>query len=230
MTIGPIARTLVSAEQLRRLSPTCRAAEIAPGLDRACRKYRIDTDRRLRHFMAQVCHESTGFTRLAENLNYTTAERIEKVWPRRFPTVESARPFVRNPRALAIKVYGGRLGNRQPDDGWRYRGGGWIMNTGLDNYVLASSHVGLNLVEEPELLRTDEVASLAAAGFWSANALNAIADADAGEFVVQTMLEHLARNEADDLLEVTQGVNGGRIGLEDRRAWLAKTAAIWSAR
>jgi putative chitinase len=222
--------TLISADQLHRLSPTCRAQDLAQALDRACRKYRIDTDRRLRHFLAQVAHESLGFTHLIENLNYTTAERIRQVWPRRFPTVESARPFVRNPRALANKVYGGRLGNRGPDDGWNYRGRGLIGNTGKDNYVLASSHVGLNLVEEPGLLATDEVAALAAAGFWSANGLNAIADVDAGEIVTQTMAEHLARNETDDLLEVTQGVNGGRIGFEDRRAWLAKAAAIWSGR
>lgn len=222
--------TLVTAAQLRALSPNCDAVALGPALDRACRKYNINTDRRIRHFIAQIAHESLGLTRLSENLNYTTAARIREVWPKRFPTVESARPFVSNPRALANKVYGGRLGNIGPDDGWRYRGGGLIGNTGRANYALASGHVGLNLVEEPDLLRTPDVAALAAAGFWAANGLNAVADQDDDEILAITMAEHLAVNEEDDLVAITRGVNGGLIGLADRRAWLQRTARIWSAR
>ena len=221
---------LISAAQLKRLSPRCDAGVIAPALDRACRKHAINTDRRLRHFLAQVAHESAGFTHLSENLNYTTAKRLCEVWPSRFRSLAAAQPYVRNPRALANKVYGGRLGNRLPDDGWNYRGGGLIMNTGRANYALAAKHAGLNLVEEPHLLRTPEVAALAAAGFWSANGLNAAADIDAGEVVCASLAEHLARNEADDLVEATRGVNGGRTGLADRREWLERAAAIWSAR
>lgn len=221
---------LVTAEQLRRLSPRCEADAIAPSLDRAFRKHEITSDRRIRHFMSQVAHECLGFTRLVENLNYTTPERIRQVWPSRFPTVASARPFVRNPRALANKVYGGRLGNKGPDDGWRYRGGGAIMVTGRTNYGLASGWTGLNLVAEPEQLRSWPVAVLAAAGFWSSNGLNAIADEDDDERIAESMVQHLIDNESDDLVQATRAVNGGRIGLEDRREWLQRAAAIWSDR
>lgn len=223
-------RVLVTADQLRRLSPRCDASVIAPHLDRAMRKHRITTDRRIRHFVAQLAHESLGLTRLVENLNYTTPERLRQVWPSRFPTTNAARPFVRNPRALANKVYGGRLGNRGPNDGWLYRGSGPGMITGRHNFALASGWVGLNLVEEPDLLRTWEVGLLAFAGFWASNGLNQVADVDDDETLARTLTEHLLINEDDDLVQATKGVNGGRIGLADRRDWLNRTATVWSSR
>lgn len=223
-----MTKTLITSAQLRALSPKCEADLIAPELDRACRARSINTDRRLRHFLAHIAHESLGFTRLVEDLTYRSAERIRAVWPRRFPTIASARPFVRNPRALAEKVYGGRLGNSAPGDGYRYRGGGFIMNTGKANFVEASAHSGRDLVAEPELLRSYPVAADAAAGFWFMNGLNRIVDADNDEVIVATFAEHLARNEADDLVDGTVRINGGRIGLEDRRVWLRRAGAIWS--
>lgn len=88
--------------------------------------------------LATAHHETGGtFGPVTENLNYTTAERIRQVWPKRFPTEASAAPYVRNPRALANKVYGGRsdLGNRGGDDGWNFRGRGLAQITGRANYT-----------------------------------------------------------------------------------------------
>ena len=144
---------LITAAQLQKFAPACDFMAMAPALDRAARARRIDTPRRVRHFMAHLHHESMGFRRLEENLNYTTPERLCAVWPKRFPTVQAAAPYVRNPRALAEKVYGGRMGNVRPGDGWRHRGGGLIMLTGRDNYARAQSWSGLPLLEQPELLR-----------------------------------------------------------------------------
>ena len=73
------------------------------------------------HFVAQVLHESCGLGRLVENLNYS-AERLCAVWPKRFPNPDRARPYARNPEGLANYVYGGRMGNIDPGDGWRYIG------------------------------------------------------------------------------------------------------------
>ncbi|MBD9650148.1 chitinase [Ensifer sp. ENS09] len=70
---------------------------------------------------------------VTEHLNYS-AERLTEVWPTRFPTVASAKPFARNPRKLANKVYGARLGNTAPDDGWLYGGRGLPQITGKENY------------------------------------------------------------------------------------------------
>ena len=102
--------------------------------------------RDLPNFLAQVLHESGMLQRLEEGLSYS-AERLTQVWPRRFPTLSSAMPYARNPRALANRVYGGRIGNSAPDEGWRYRGRGLIQITGRDNYALAEQLTGMRLLE-----------------------------------------------------------------------------------
>lgn len=91
----------------------------------------LDKPNRLQFFLAQLGHESSGLTVDEENLDYSAA-RLMAVWPSRFPTLAAAQPYAHNPRALANKVYGGRLGNIGPDDGWKYRGRGYIQLTGRD--------------------------------------------------------------------------------------------------
>ncbi|UDF30036.1 UNVERIFIED_ORG: hypothetical protein LHK14_01570 [Roseateles sp. XES5] len=92
----------------------------------------------LRHLAAvaaEAYHETGGRMQpVEENLTYS-ARRMRQVWPKRFPTIESARPYAGKPQALANKVYGGRLGNVAPDDGWRYRGRGLAQITGRANYA-----------------------------------------------------------------------------------------------
>lgn len=88
--------------------------------------------------LATAHHETGGtFGPVTENLNYTSAARIKQVWPKRFPTLASAEPYVKNPRALAGKVYGDRkdLGNTGPLDGWHFRGRGLAQITGRANYA-----------------------------------------------------------------------------------------------
>lgn len=89
----------------------------------------------LAYILATAFHETGGKMQpVEENLNYTAA-RIREVWPSRFASVKAAQPYARNPRALANKVYGGRMGNTAADDGWRYRGRGLSQITGKANYV-----------------------------------------------------------------------------------------------
>lgn len=151
-------------------------------------------DEDLQAFLGQVLHESCMLERLEENLNYS-AERLMKVWPSRFPTLASARPYARSPEALANKVYGGRLGNVKPGDGWRYRGGGLIMVTGLDNYRRVERLSGLRCVANPELLRQPLPALQASIAWWERNVRDAI---------------------LRDPEQVTLAVNGGLHGLAER--------------
>lgn len=90
---------------------------------------------KLAYILATGTHEAK-FKAVAENLNYTSAARIREVWPTRFKTTAAAQPFVRQPKKLAEKVYGGRkdLGNTQPGDGWLFRGRGWPQLTGRGRY------------------------------------------------------------------------------------------------
>lgn len=114
----------------------------------------------LGYALATTYHE-TGRTMLpiVENLNYRSAARIRDVWPSRFPTVASAAPYVGNPRALANKVYGGRMGNVGADDGWTYRGRGDAMITGRDNYARAGKALGVDLVAHPELAERPDISA-----------------------------------------------------------------------
>ena len=123
-------------------------------------------DRHLAYMLATAWHETgRAMQPVAENLNYTSADRIRAVWPSRFPTVGSAAPYVRNPSGLANKVYGGRMGNTGPDDGWRFRGRGLPQITGKANYARAAAKLGLDLVGNPDLaLRPDVAADIMFAG------------------------------------------------------------------
>lgn len=92
-------------------------------------------DEQTAYVLATAFHETGGKMQpIEENLKYTTAAQIKKTWPSRFTSVSAAQPYVRNPQALANKVYGGRIGNTRPNDGWLYRGRGLVQITGKDNY------------------------------------------------------------------------------------------------
>jgi putative chitinase len=200
---------MLSVELLRRLYPNApeeTLAHLASQSGTVLPEFGISAGRnRIHFFLAQIGHESGGLRVREENLNYS-AERMTKVWPSRFPTVSSARPFERNPEALANKVYGGRLGNDGPGDGFKYRGRGFIQITGKDGYRQVSRFAGLDLVGNPDLAADPVHALRAACAVWRWKELNPICDR--GDFVA-----------------VTKRINGGTVGLQDRREWLRRVQA-----
>lgn len=111
----------------------------------------LTTRLRMEHFLAQTAHESGGYTRFEEALNYS-APRLRSVWPRRFKTDRAARRYAGKPRALAKRVYSGRMGNDQLGDGWRYRGRGPMQVTGRDMYRDVGALIGVDLMANPDLL------------------------------------------------------------------------------
>ena len=161
--------------------------------------YGIDTVPRVAAFVAQCAHESANFKFLKENLNYK-AESLMRVWPSRFPSIDVARQYAMQPEKIANKVYGGRMGNgpESSGDGWRYAGKGLIQLTGKDNYTRFAESIDTPVEEIPDYLGTFEGAVQSACWFWEVNNLNQWAD-------------------AGDILTLTKRINGGVIGLEDRK-------------
>lgn len=135
------------ARVIRKIAPYADAgivAMIAAHADAEFRRFGFTNERRQAHLLAQMSVETQGFTRLEENLNYS-ARRMTQVWPKRFPTISAAEPFAHNPKALALKTYGGRMGNRPgTDDGWTFRGRGGIQTTGRDNVEKLATKLGVN--------------------------------------------------------------------------------------
>jgi putative chitinase len=91
---------LIDAQLLKVAAPETpiqQLAQWADPLKLGCHKFGIDGVRPIAALLAQCAHESYGFTKLAENLNYT-AQRLCVVWPRRFPNIAAAAPYARNPK------------------------------------------------------------------------------------------------------------------------------------
>lgn len=141
-------------------------------------RFGVTTPLRLAHFIAQGLIE-TGFLRYAsENLNYS-AEALRKAFAKYYPTDDLAREEARQPERIANRVYGGRMGNTEPGDGWRFRGRGFLQITGRKNYRRYGEMTGLDLVGDPDILTRDLKASiLVAAAFWHDNRLSTYADAN----------------------------------------------------
>lgn len=180
--------------------PPTQARLFAEPLAQACARFQIATPARLAGFVAQCRVESADFTALEEGLWYTTPERIRAVFPSRVPTLADAQRLVRNPQALANRVYAGRLGNgdEASGDGWRYRGRGLKQLTGRSNYADAARALARPYVEQPDLVAQPEDACLTAAWFWHSVKGNILADS--------------AQWDA-----ITRAVNGPAMLLADRR-------------
>lgn len=179
-----------------------------PHINQTLYLFALDAPQRAAAFLAQISHESAQFTRLRESLNYSTPQRLCQVWPKRFPTVESAMPYVRNPVALGDRVYGGRMGNSTVGEGLLYCGRGLIQVTGGDGYRAARDGLrdpalGLSDVPDfeanPSALELPHWAALSAGLYWRRNKLNALAD-------------------RGDVAGVTRIINGGLHGLAEREA------------
>lgn len=187
-------------------------AKYAEPLKMAMLRYDITNPNRVRAFLAQIGHESGQLSAVVENLNYS-AKALRSVFGKYFKTDAEAEKYARKPEAIANVVYANRLGNgdTKSGDGWKYRGRGLIQITGKSNYTEASNKMyalplGVDFVDEPELLATPEYAAQSAAWWWENAGLNAIADGLGGA------------NDIEVFKQITKRVNGGYNGLDDRLA------------
>ncbi len=147
----------------------------APLLDAAFAKYEINTLQRQAMFIANTVVETGKYRFLVEDMDYRAA-RIAVVWPSRFQTPMDAEPYAHNPEKLANKVYGYRLGNVEPGDGWKFRGRGLIQITGRTNYQRFANVIGASVDALVDILATPEGAVESACHFWKMRGCNAMAD------------------------------------------------------
>lgn len=191
------------------------AAQWADVLNKTCQKFGIDTPKRVAGFLAQTAHESGGYRRLTENLNYS-AEGLANIWPMRFALRnpdgkwlkdergrhrpnEVAQQLHRNPEMIANNVYANRMGNSDSasGDGWKYRGRGIIQLTGMNNYASFAMHCDNEALIHPELVGQTVLGAEAGGWFWRINELNKFAD-------------------NMDIHGMTRRINGGLNGIEHR--------------
>ncbi len=187
-----------------------------PWIVQTCEKFEITTPQRIAGFLAQTAHESGGYVFLVENLNYS-AETMAVVWPNRFAelgadkkpikengknkTNKFALALHRKPELIANVVYSNRMGNGavESGEGWKFRGRGLKQLTGKDNYARCGQGIGVDLLSDPDLLQQPKYAALSAGWFWQTNKCHDFAD-------------------KGDFEGLTKRINGGLIGLADRKS------------
>ncbi|MDH1088346.1 glycoside hydrolase family 19 protein [Pantoea brenneri] len=175
--------------------------------------FQISTPLRQAHFLAQTGHESAGFLKVEEGLNYSE-NALTAMFGKRI-TAEQARAYGRNAmhpanqKMIASIIYANRNGNGDVNsgDGYRYRGRGLIQITGKANYEALVKLLGADVVANPDLLLGYRFAAMSAAAWWKNHGLNELAD-------------------SDDVTRITRVINGGTNGLDDRKSRLSKSKGI----
>ena len=164
----------------------------------------ITDPRELSVFMGQMEVESGNFARLEESFAYG-GQRLLQVFPGRngMNTREEADEITRGgPEGIANAMYGGRwgdanLGNTQEGDGWRFRGRGYVQLTGRGNYTAAAAELGVDLVNNPEIVSERDFAADSTIHYWR---------------------ERVVRNGAQlDPDAATPLINTGRLHAQERR-------------
>ncbi|EAA8307472.1 glycoside hydrolase family 19 protein [Salmonella enterica] len=181
-----------------------------PHIDEAMSDFGITAPLDQAMFIAQAGHESAGFTVLKESFNYSV-EALKKTFGKRLTPYQSemlgridGRQVAHQPQ-IANLVYGGRMGNKDAGDGWKYRGRGLIQITGLENYTRCGVALKLDLVANPGQLELERHAARSAAWF----------------FVTKGCLKY-----SGDMVRVTQIINGGQNGIGDRRERFEKAKSV----
>jgi putative chitinase len=171
----------------------------------AMQQYQINTVHRAAAFLAQIAYESDQCREIQERLNFS-AVGLTRTWPKRFPTLEIARPFEYHPEKLANFVYANRLGNGPTEsrDGYRFRGRGLIQFVGRSNYASVSDALGIDFVSNPDALLDPRNAAMSAAWFWKTRGLSELAD------------DRTDDDDNEDFRQITRVINGGLNGLLDR--------------
>ena len=188
------------------------AARWYPHIDAAMKEFGITAVNDQAMFIAQLGHESAGFTSLVESFNYSV-DGLKKTFGKRLTPYQcemlgrvDGKQNAHQPQ-IANLVYGGRMGNIFEGDGWKYRGRGLLQITGRENYTKCGTALKLDLVSTPELLVQERHAARSAAWF----------------FALRGCLLY-----SGDIVRVTQIINGGQNGVADRKVRYSRAQAALS--
>ena len=196
----------IKSQNILFIAPKCKIAEeLSKYLNIYLEKYNINTKLRTAHFLAQTAHESTEFTRFIENLNYSTKGLLD-TFPKYF-NKNNVSDYNRNPEKIANKVYSNRMGNGdfESGDGWKFRGRGLIQLTGQENYREFFKSIDKPI--DVDYLTTPEGAIESSCWYWYSRDINPHAD-------------------ENDIVSVTKKVNGGTLGLDERKLYLARAKKV----
>lgn len=199
---------MITIDQIKKICPNNKnPQQLSDALNIVLPTYDISNKERIACFIAQCGHESAEFTVLRENLNYSAAS-LCKVWPKRFNSI-TADAYNRAPEKIANKVYADRLGNgsEASGEGFKYRGRGAIQLTGKANYQAFAKSLGKSLDDTVAYCETLDGAIASACFFWKTNNLNKFVD-------------------ANDFVGLTKKINGGVIGLDDRKKHYATALTV----
>lgn len=204
----------ITTKQLVAMGATSTNAEkYLDGINEALEVYNINTPARVSQFIANIYSESGALSNILENLNYS-ADALMKYWPARYPTLTVANQYARKPQLIANKNMGGRFGNDAINDGWKFRGRGLKQISFKSNYTRCGNSMGVDLINNPDILLDPRYAALSAGWFWhegSGTDLNILAD----------------KNNSQSFRELCIKINGGTIGLETRQNYWEKAKKIF---
>jgi len=128
------------------------------------------------------------------------------------PIAELPSHFNTLPGQAAFSAYDHRLGNKEPGDGARYRGRGFVQLTGRDNYEKFGKVLDISLADNPDCACAPEVAACLLAAYLDANR--------------EKLSSALAK---DDLKAARKVVNGGSHGLERFSDTFRMAQKLWAA-
>lgn len=179
----------------------------------------LDTKEELWHFLAQTGHETGGFTTLqvSENLSYSNQNLLD-VWPNRFSQTDTTKldpdDYKFDAEKLANYAYCCRMGNgnEASEDGWKYRGRGIKQLTGKTNYTDFKTWYNNNydpdkdFVTNPNLISTNDTLAILS-GLW---------------FYKARVLDKITIDSITTVEKVTKKINGGTVGLPQRKVRFKK--------
>jgi len=230
---------LITLEMLKLANPSISDdyyKSILPILNKYAYQFEINTKLRIAHLLAQTGHES-GFKIKEENLNYS-ARRMREIFgcrnnqagyspgtdeciilPRLRPKLWSEESnYAHNPERLGSYVYANRNGNgsEESGDGYKYRGRGIIQLTGKTNYARYTEIHNTNNPGDPQdftatpdlITENIDYGIESAFAWWKMNSMN--------EFIQNSYTIHGESEIAEHVKEVSEKVNGGSVGLNER--------------